>query len=304
MKFILHSVSYSPSWEGQISLPLYRVIDKAKELGYDGIELMAKRPHASPLDLNDSERKRVREYISSKELLLPCIAGYQDFSDDHLHADIPKGEKELLYLRESIRIARDLGAKILRIYSSFLYADVQRSLLWKQCITYLKEGVKYAEDSNVTLALQNHSELTINHLDILEMIDEVRSSHLKIALDPPYICMTGIPYDQAVQECKNFIVYSTTSDFIRIPTPINTRIPGFLHYSAGFLLLHRKKTVPVGEGEVNYRSFFSALKKIGYNDYLAYEICSPIVGGGSEENLDRCARESLTYLKKLWNEIS
>jgi L-ribulose-5-phosphate 3-epimerase len=303
MKFILHSVSYSSSWEGQTALPLYAVIDKAAKLGYDGIELMAKRPHASPLDLNDSDRKRLKDYISVKGLILPCIAGYQDFSDDHLHADMPKGEKELLYLRESIRIARDLGAKILRIYSSFLYADVQRSLLWKQCVKYLKEGVKYAEDSDVILALQNHSELTFNHMDVLEMIEEVESRYLKIALDPPYICMSGIPYDRAVEDCKKFIVYSTTSDFIGIPAPVNTRVPGFLHYSAGLFVLYRKKTVPLGQGDVDYRSFLSALKKVGYDDYLAYEICSPIVGGGSEENLDRCAAISLQYLKKVWGEI-
>lgn len=303
MKFILHSVSYSPTWEGQTTLPLYAVIDKAAALGYDGIELMAKRPHASPLDLSDSDRKRVREYVAAKGLVLPCIAGYQDFSDDHLHLDMPKGEKELLYLRESIRIARDLGAKILRIYSSFLYPDIQRSLLWKQCVKYLKEGVKHAEDSDVILALQNHSELTFNHVDVLEMIEEVGSDYLKIALDPPYICMTGLPYDRAVEDCKKRIVYSTTSDFVQIPAPVNTRVPGFLHYSAGLLVLYRKKTVPVGQGEVDYKSFLSALKRIGYDDYLAYEICSPIGGGGSEENLDHCARVSLEYLKKLWAEV-
>lgn len=303
MKFILHSVSYSPSWEGQTTLTLYAVIDKAEKLGYDGIELMAKRPHASPLDLNDSDRKRVRDYIASKGLVLPCIAGYQDFSDDPLHPDMPKGEKELLYLRESIRITRDLGAKILRVYSSFLYTDIPRSLLWKQCVKYLKEGVKYAEDSDVVLALQNHSELTFNHGDVLEMIEEVGSTHLKIALDPPYIFITGLPYDRAVEESKRFIVYSTASDFILNPAPVNTRVPGFLHYSAGFFVLYRKKTVPLGQGEVDYRSFLSALKKIGYDDYLAYEICSPIGGGGSEENLDRCAKESLEYLRRLWAEI-
>ena len=303
MKFILHSVSYSNAWEGQTSLPLYRFVDKAAELGYDGIELMAKRPHASVLDLGKPERTKLKGYIASKGLELPCIAGYHDFSDDHLHPDIAKGEKELLFLRQTIRLARDLGARILRIYSSFLYPDVQRSLQWRQCIEYLREGVRYAEDDGVILAMQNHSELTINHVDVLEMIHEIGSPSLKMALDPPYICMTGVPYDKAVEDCKDVLAYSTTSDFIRIDTPVNTRIPGFLHYSSGFFLLFRKKTVPLGQGEVDYRSFLSSLKKIGYDDYLAYEICSPIIGGGSEENLDRCAKESLNFLKGLWKEL-
>jgi len=303
MKFILHSVSYSSSWEGQITLPLERVIDKAAMLGYDGIEIVGKRPHASVLDFSESARKRIRDSIASKGLVVPCVAGYQDFADDYLHPDMPKGEKELLFLRESIRLTKDLGAKILRIYSCFLHPDLPRSLMWRQCVKYLKEGVKYAEDSGVILALQNHSELTLNHLDVLAMIEEVDSPNLRIALDPPYICMTGASYEKAVESCRKYIVYSTTSDFIRIPNPVNTRVPGFLHSSVGFFILYQKKTVPLGQGEVDYPSFLSALKKIGYDDYLAYEICSPIVGGGSEENLDRCARESLVYLKEVWNKV-
>ncbi|MBM4314194.1 MAG: sugar phosphate isomerase/epimerase [Deltaproteobacteria bacterium] len=301
MKFILHSVSYSSAWEGQIALSLEKVIDKAADLGYDGIEIMAKRPHASVLDLSEPDRKRIREQIAARGLVLPCIAGYQDFADDPLHPDMPKGEKELLFLRESIRLTRDLGAKILRIYSCFVPPDISRSTLWRQCVKYLKEGVRYAEESGIVLALQNHSELTLHHLDLLRMIEEVDSPNLRIALDPPYICMSEASYERAVDDCRKHIVYSTASDFIRIPNPVNTRVPGFLHYSIGYFMLYEKKTVPLGQGDVDYPKFFSALKKIGYDDYLAYEICSPIIGGGSEESLDRSASASLAYMREAWN---
>ena len=60
MKFILHSVSYSPTWKGQTALSLDQVVAKAAQLGYDGIELIAKRPHASPLDLSPEARKRLK----------------------------------------------------------------------------------------------------------------------------------------------------------------------------------------------------------------------------------------------------
>ncbi len=73
---------------------------------------------------------------------------------------------------------------------------------------------------------------------------------------------------------------------------------------SGYYNLTRNITVPIGEGEVDYPTFFKALRKIGYEDYLAYEICSPIRGGGSEENLDRCAKQSLAQLKKFWEESS
>jgi L-ribulose-5-phosphate 3-epimerase len=57
--------------------------------------------------------------------------------------------------------------------------------------------------------------------------------------------------------------------------------------------------VPVGQGEVDYREFISALSEIGYQGALAYEMCSPLVGGGGEENLDRSARASLEHVQSL-----
>ena len=56
IKLALHSVSYSGTWGGQAVLPVEGVISKAKTFGYDGVELMAKRPHVSPLDFDEEKR--------------------------------------------------------------------------------------------------------------------------------------------------------------------------------------------------------------------------------------------------------
>ena len=46
MRTALHTISYSGSW-GKAQLPLEEIIARAGSLGYDGIMLAAKRPHAS-----------------------------------------------------------------------------------------------------------------------------------------------------------------------------------------------------------------------------------------------------------------
>lgn len=56
--------------------------------------------------------------------------------------------------------------------------------------------------------------------------------------------------------------------------------------------------VPMGPGIIDYESFFNALKEIGYQSYIAYEICAVTEGGGSIENLDRTAKQFLEYVKK------
>jgi sugar phosphate isomerase/epimerase len=59
------------------------------------------------------------------------------------------------------------------------------------------------------------------------------------------------------------------------------------------------RAVPMGDGFIDYRGFFKALKKIGYQGHVAYEMCSYLKGGGNEANLDRCARRFLEYMSAL-----
>lgn len=66
MKISLHSVSYSGIWGARCCLPLDKIITKTTESGYDGIEIVAKRPHDSPLDLDTESRKRLKDFIKSR----------------------------------------------------------------------------------------------------------------------------------------------------------------------------------------------------------------------------------------------
>jgi sugar phosphate isomerase/epimerase len=58
------------------------------------------------------------------------------------------------------------------------------------------------------------------------------------------------------------------------------------------------RAVPMGQGFLDYTSFITALKEIGYQGYIAYEMCEVLKGGGSVENLDKSARAFLEYVKQ------
>ena len=55
----------------------------------------------------------------------------------------------------------------------------------------------------------------------------------------------------------------------------------------------------MGEGFIDYAAFFKALRSTGYTGYVAYEMCSMLRGGGSLENLDRCAIQFREYMRRL-----
>src|SRR6476659_5727525 len=115
---ILHSVSYSGSW-GQHFLPVEAFIDKAAELGFDGVMLMAKRPHLSVLDWNPTSRAKLRERLQQHRIKSICIAGYTNFTADLEHGDIPQREFQIRHVAERAETARDLGGNLVRVFTGY-----------------------------------------------------------------------------------------------------------------------------------------------------------------------------------------
>lgn len=300
MKLALHSVSYSGNW-GQAFLPLEKVVDKAAEFGYDGVEIVAKRPHASPMDMGKDERKRLKDYIASRKVELPCVAGYFDFSHDGSHLDMARLEKELLFMRETLRLAADLGAPIVRTFSGYFYDTVPFKQQWEWCQKGLKESAKMAEGMGLILALQNHSEVTQHYQDVLQMVGEVGSPALKVSLDCPYIHFNDASIEQVVKEVGSLTVFSHLSDH-GYRQLLQWVRPG-THGATGYFNATRWYATYLGEGETDYPTFVKALKSIGYTGYLSYEICGPIPNGGSEQNLDVAAKKALAYMRGLFAQI-
>jgi len=57
--------------------------------------------------------------------------------------------------------------------------------IWGWCRDALIECARYASDSGVTLALQNHRPVIKDYPDVLRMVKEVNSPNLKVCLDAP-----------------------------------------------------------------------------------------------------------------------
>jgi sugar phosphate isomerase/epimerase len=79
MCLALHSPSYAGVWPGQVRLGLDPILDQAVRFGYQGVMLVAKRPHASVLDPDGAARRDLRAALRDRGLELPALAGYTDF---------------------------------------------------------------------------------------------------------------------------------------------------------------------------------------------------------------------------------
>jgi len=88
------------------------------------------------------------------------------------------------------------------------------------------------------------------------------------------------------------IVHTTVADYVKRPR-FRYHHPG--EGNVYERILDEVRAVSPGEGFIDYTAFFDALKEIGFNGNVAFEMCSPIRGGGGINNLDDYSRKFLEF---------
>jgi sugar phosphate isomerase/epimerase len=292
MKLALHSVSYAGVWPGQARLALPDFLQHARDLGFDAVMLMAKRPHLSILD-NDSEaRKRLRRQLEQLGLQVACLAGYTDFCMGGDRPDIPTREIQVLYVRELSRLARELDCGLVRVFTGFDYPGLALDQQWSWCVSSLRECAQHAGEFGVTVGVQNHHDIAVHPESLFDLLEEIGEPNCKAMFDAWAPALQGADLVAAVRKLAPYIVHTTVADYVRRPR--FRYQPSLVNYVRN---TDAVRAVPMGEGFIDYRGFFQALREIGYQGYVAYEMCSPLRGGGGVENLDRCARQFIEYMK-------
>jgi sugar phosphate isomerase/epimerase len=291
MKTALHSVSYAGVWPGQTRLSLDDFLNKARHLGFNAVMLMAKRPHLSVLDHDAAARRRLRERLVELNLSVACLAGYTDFCMGADRLDIPTREMQILYVRELCRLAHDLGCGLVRVFTGFERDGVSLEQQWGWCVDSLRECARFAAPLGVTIGVQNHHDVAVHWQSMLDLLKEINEPNCKAMFDAWAPALQGDDPAAAVKEMAPFLVHTTVADYVRRPR--FRYQPPLVNYAREADAI---RAVPMGEGFIDYRAFFRALREVGYQGYVAYEMCSPLRGGGSEENLDRCARQFLRYM--------
>jgi sugar phosphate isomerase/epimerase len=291
LKTALHSVSYAGVWPGQVRLSLDDFLRRAKELGFEAVMLMAKRPHLCVLDYDAAARNNLRQSLDRLGLRVACLAGYTDFCMGGDRPDIPIREIQTLYVGELSRLANELNCPLVRVFTGFSYAGSSYDQQWAWCVSSLRDCARRAAESGVTIGVQNHHDTAAHYESLFDLLQEINEPNCKAMFDAWAPALQGTDLEAAVKKLAPYIVHTTVADYVRRPR---------FRYQPDLVNYFREpdaiRAVPVGEGFVDYRAFFQALKEVGFDGYVAYEMCSPLRGGGSEDNLDRCARRFVDYM--------
>jgi sugar phosphate isomerase/epimerase len=287
---ILHSVSYSGSW-GQTRLDLDAFADKAAELGFQGVMLMAKRPHLSPLDYDAKARSVLRSRLEKCNLNTIVVAGYTNFTADLEHSEVPHREIQIQYVAELARLARDIGASLVRVFSGYEHPASTYLAQWNMTVAALKECSRRAAEFGVTIGVQNHHDLGVGYESFRDLIRHVDEPNCRALFDAWSPALHGDDLAEAAAHLAPFMPHTTVADYQKRPR--FRYEPGVVNYVPA---TPYAQAVPMGEGFIDYPAFFQALEKAGFNGSVAYEMCSPLLDGGDTATLDRYARRFLDYM--------
>jgi sugar phosphate isomerase/epimerase len=281
-------------------LTVEEVIDHAKQYGYDGVELNGKRPHCYPLEMTNNRCQDIRKYAADKGVKISALAGNNDFS-----SPIPEHrESQVIALREVMRVASNMGAKVIRVFLAspgvtqsleqgggsyefakkvwdFEHQGYSKEQIWDWCRKGMMESTRYAREFGVTMALVNHPPVIKDYHDVLRMVNEVDSPNLMASLEPPMMLeeqKTELEIRKAVFAVGQLLKMSRFSgDFNRGP---DGKVTG--------------ATVPI------YPYFVRALLDLGYQGHISYELCSPIPeakGTQALQEVERTARMAAEFMR-------
>jgi len=290
---VLHSVSYSGSW-GQHFLSLENFLDKAAELGFDSVMLMAKRPHLSILDWGQAARARLQSHAEKLGLRVACVAGYTNFTADLEHRDIPNREFQIRHVVELAEMARDLGCGLVRVFTGYEHSAATLEAQSKLIVEALRECAQRTAELGVTIGVQNHHDIACDFESQYELIQEVNAPNCRALFDAWAPALQGVDLEAAASKMAKVTVYTTAANYA--VRPRFRYHPTLVNYEK---LLPTVQAVPMDEGFIDYRMFLAQLDKGGFEGPVAYEMCSPLRGGASIENLDAYARKFLEFMQSL-----
>jgi sugar phosphate isomerase/epimerase len=281
MKIGLYSITYLGIWYRGPALTIEDMIARARRFGYDGLEIDGKRPHGNPLDLPKARCQDLQRKAHDAGIDIYAVAANNDFS-----SPVPEHrESQLAYVRDLIRMTADLGVKTLRVFAAWpgvtltpggatyltarqiwreAHLNVDPAQTWEWCRSGLAEAARLAGDAGVVLALQNHAPVTNSPDDMLRLVRDVDSPHLKACLDAPLAARQGVTSMREAARATGSLQVLTHfgGEYERQP---DGSVRGY----------DRNPDLTLTP-ENYYADFAQGMQDIGYAGYTGYELCHPL----------------------------
>jgi sugar phosphate isomerase/epimerase len=293
MKTALFTVSYAGFW-GQARLSLPEVLRKTKALGFAAVEIMGKRPHLSVVDCTLDDVRSYKALLDELGLEAASVAGYTNFTGGMESREVPFVEIQLAYVRRLAQFAEMLGCDLIRIFTGYTTGALSYDQQWNLCVQAVREACDVAAQYGVRIGVQNHHDIGVGVESYEDLLDEVNRPNCCAMFDAWSVAQHGTDLYAWARRMAPRMGQTTLADYVRQPR---------YHLDAALSSYERLppylRAVPVGQGFIDYAGFFRGLREGGFDGVVSYEMCSPVKGGGSLQNLDATAQASLEAIRRL-----
>jgi sugar phosphate isomerase/epimerase len=222
-----------------------QIVQNAKTLGFDGVELRGSPgEHIGP-DETPASRAAIKKMFADAGVRVACIMGYSKFT----HDDPAKLQTDIDSAIKFVQVARDIGCPTLRIFGGEFAKDGHEASL-QRVIAGLKQVAPVAQKAGVKLAIETHDDWCKGE-NLMAVIRGVNSPALGVCWDIGNASWVE-PLEKTHAAVKAHIYHVHFKDAARKPD-------GKVH-----------STLP-GTGQVDMRQGLKLLNQGGYTGWLSFE---------------------------------
>ncbi len=247
LKYAVHAYAWTASWSNR-TLDL---IDRAKQLGFDAIEIPLME-----LELVDAAAIRSRAAEVGIGL---CTSTACSLANDPTGDDEVTRQRGIRYLKDCIKATADMGASV---FTGVTYSAIGRRIAempgekyWEHAAKALKEAARNARDYGVTLGIE-----PINRYESFLVNTCEQGMKLREMIGEPNVALHLDAYHMNIEE----------ADFYE---PTRRAAPFLCHYH----LSESHRGTP-GTGRVDWEAIYRALANIGYSGMVGMESFCEVSG--------------------------
>lgn len=242
---------------------LIESIESIARLGYEGVEILADRPHLFPPQVNSPLVRELRETLDRLQIGVSNInanttmgffselPGETTFEPALCNADPDRRKLRLQYTKACIDIAQAIGCRNISITSGMCLPGNPPQHAMRYFIDSLNEVMEYAERKCINIGIEYEPGLLIEKGDeLLELMEVIGSKRLGANLDLGHAVVGGEDIGELLHKFVSRIWNIHLED------------------------IHERKhyhLIP-GQGTMNMPAIFNELRRIDYQGFVTIEL--------------------------------
>jgi hexulose-6-phosphate isomerase len=231
-----------------------------KKAGYNGVEPVLSNAGYLNISSSDDDILALRSLAEKNGLVIPTVGAWNLWEHNLVSDKSETRERARNIIRFQLKAARLLGADTILVVPGWVGTEfspepeyIRYDIAYERAAEAFKELGRDAEREGVKIGIENvWNRFLLSPVEVARLVDEVGSPFFGVYFDVGNIIYIGYP-DQWIEILAGRIFKIHLSDY------------RFSQAGLGAF-------VDLFAGDVDFKAVVTALKKIGYNDWLTVEM--------------------------------